>query len=297
MNGIIDGKAGLYNLNKDVHFTSISSSIANLEIDHLFASFDNFKQDFLTDKNIKGRISGDLEFSAPLNKNFRMESSQIILESNVRIEDGELIDFEPMIEMSKFLKIDKMDHIIFSTLENTVMIRDNSITIPEMYIQSTALDLSASGSHSFNKTFKYHLGIKLSELLFKKAQSSANNEFEVALDKQDKRTVFLLLYDEGDGIVIEFDEEQAIKKIKQDLKDERNELKVVLNKEFGMFEDDKAVIESGEQEESPMFKFEFMDEEPSDTLKVVEEEKTKWWKKKKENKKDLDFVIEDDLKP
>ncbi len=296
MNGIIDGRAGLYDLNKDSHLVTVSSNIEDVKIDQLFASFDNFGQEFLTDNNIKGKISGNAEFSTPLSRDYKMESSQMILESNIRIEDGELIDFEPMIEMSKFLKIDKMDHIIFSTIENTVMIRDNAITIPEMDIQSTALNLSASGSHSFDKTYNYHLAIKLSELLFKKAQSSANREFEIALDAQDKRTIFLMLYDEGDGIVIEFDEKQAIKKIREDMKGQRNELKAAMNKEFGAFEDDTAVIESGKQEESPMFKFEFMDEEPSDTLKLEEKEKTRWWKKK-ENKKERDFVIEDDLIP
>ena len=80
------------------------------------------------------------------------------------------------------------------------------------------------------------------------------------------------------------------------MKGQRNELKAAMNKEFGVFEDDTAVIENGKQEESPMFKFEFMDEEPSDTLKVEEKEKSRWWKKK-ENKKERDFVIEDDLIP
>jgi hypothetical protein len=296
MNGIIDGRAGLYDLNKDTHLATVSTNIEGVKIDELFASFDNFGQGFLTNRNIKGKISGNAEFSTPLSRDYKVESSQMILESSIRIENGELIDFEPMIEMSKFLKIDKMDHIIFSTIENTVMIRDNSITIPEMEIQSTALNLSASGSHSFDKTYNYHLAIKLSELLFKKAQSSANREFEVALDEQDKRTIFLMLYDEGDGIIIEFDEKEAIKKIREDMKDQRNELKVAMNKEFGAFEDDTAVIESRKQEESPMFKFEFMDEEPSDTLKIEEKEKTKWWKKK-ENKKERNFVIEDDLIP
>lgn len=296
MDGIIDGRVGLYDLNKEVQLATVSSNIKDVSIDQLFLSFDNFKQEFLTQENIKGKISGDLEFSTPLARDFSIRSSDIILESNIMIENGELINFEPIVEMSKFLKIDKLDHIVFSTLENSIMIRDNAITIPEMDIKSTALGLTASGSHSFDNTYKYHLAISLSEYLFKKAQSSARKEFEVAFDEDDKRTVFLMLYDTGDGLSIEFDEKQAIKKIKEDMKEERNELKIALNTEFGMFKDDEAIIKNQEQEESPMFKFEFTDEEPSDTLIVEEEKKTRWWKKK-ENKKDLDFVIEDDLKP
>jgi len=133
--------------------------------------------------------------------------------------------------------------------------------------------------------------------LFKKAQSSANKEFEVALDESDKRTIFLYLYDEGDGILIEFDDQQAIKKIKEDLREERGELKVVLNEEFGIFKNDEAVIDNANKEETPMFKFEFTDEESVDTIKTEEKEKKRWWKKEPENKQEIDFVIDDNIIP
>jgi hypothetical protein len=297
MNGEIDGMLGLYNLNKDEHLTVIKSRITQVKIEELFSSFNNFNQDFLTADNIKGRISGDVDFSALVNKEFRMGTSDIYLDSDIQVEDGELNDFEPIIEMSKFLRIDKMDHILFSTLENSIRIEDNLITIPEMDIQSNALNLSASGVHSFDKSYKYHLAIRLSEILFKKAQSSANREFEVALDEQDQRTVFLLVYDEGDGVLVDFDEQQALNKIKEDLRDERRELKVVLHEEFGFFEEDEDVIEHIEPEERPMFKFEFTDEDEADTIPAVQEKKRRWRQKKRENKKELDFVIEHDLYP
>ncbi len=297
MNGIIDGKIGLYNINLEQSFAKVSTDIEKVDINKLFLVFNNFRQEFLTNENIKGKLSGNADFSVPVNPDFSIESSKIIFESNIKIEDGELKDFEPMVAMSKFLKIDKMDHISFSTIENSIMIRDNSIVIPEMQIQSSALNLSASGTHSFDKTYKYHLSVLLSEYLFKKAQSSAKKEFEVALDENDRRTLFLLLYDEGKGIEVEFDEEQAIKKIKNNLREERNVLKVILNEEFGVFEDDNAVRENAERDESPMFKFEFTDEVASDSTKTKEDVKTKWWQKKKENKKKVDFVIEHDLIP
>lgn len=295
MDGMLSGKLGLYNLHKETHLAAVTSTINSVKIDELFTSFNNFGQDFLTSKNIKGSVSGDAEFSALISKDFKMNGSDINLESIIIIDDGELNDFQPMIEMSRFLKLDKMDHIEFSTIQNTIMIKDNMITIPEMDIQSSALNLNASGAHSFDNTFNYHLAIKLSELLFKKAQGSANKEFEVALDENDHRTVFLLLYDEGDGMMIEFDEQQAMKKIREDMKNERSELKVVLHEEFGVFRNDEAVRKNANKEENPMFKFEFSEDETVDTLKTVEKEKRRWWNRKKENKKDLDFVIEHDL--
>ncbi len=299
MGGNVKGKIGLNKLDRETQQIIITSTIEKVQIDQLFTSFKNFGQEFITEDNIKGRLSGTANFSTPIKSNFAIQSSKIISESNIRIEDGELINFQPLIELSKFLKLEKMDHVLFSTLENNIIIRDNAITIPDMEILSSALNLSGSGTHSFDKKYNYHLAVKLSELLFKKAQSSANKEFEIALDENDQRTIFLYLYDEGDGIIIEFDEQQAIKKIKADFKEEGGELKVVLNKEFGIFKDDDAVIESANKEETPMFKFEFPDEESTDTIKTEEKgkEKKRWWKKEEENKQEIDFVIDLDTIP
>ena len=50
--------------------------------------------------------------------------------------------------------------------------------------------------------------LEAQDILFNKANSAHRQEFNIALDKEDKRTIFLVLYDKGDGMVVEFDEDQ-----------------------------------------------------------------------------------------
>jgi len=295
MNGVINSKIAFLDLHRETHQLSMQSSFRNVDIGNIFKTFNNFGQDFLTYKNIAGRISGESEFLAELKDDFSIITSEIISENKLIIEDGELIDFEPMVELSEFLKIDKMDHIRFSTISNTILINDNAIRIPQMDIRSSALNLSASGVHRFDKTYEYHLATRLSEYLFNKARNSGDDEFNIALDKDDKRTIFLVLYDEGEGMLIEFDEAQVLKKIRNDIREEKTELKSLLNEEFGIFKKDSSLKENRQKESRPEFRFDFSPEQPGDTIRK-EETKKRWWQRKREPDKNqkLDFVLDDD---
>jgi hypothetical protein len=273
----------------------MSSSFSNLEIRDVFRSFNNFGQDFLTEKNIAGSISGESEFLASLNSDFSINTSDIVSENSFTIRDGELNNFQPLIEVSKFLKIDKMDQIQFSNISNTILINNNMITIPGMDIRSNALNIQASGQHSFDKTYEYHLATRLSELLFNKAKNNPDREFNIALDQDDRRIIFLILFDEGEGMMIEFDEEQALKKIREDLRNEKQELRDVFRKEFGNTEEGDRQGDDKAPTDQPAFKFEFPDEETTDSARH-EEQKRKWWQRKKETDKkpEIEIVIDDD---
>ncbi len=294
MNGSISSRIALFDLHLTEYQLNMSSSFSNLEIRDVFRSFNNFGQDFLTEKNIAGSISGTSEFLSSLNNDFSINTRDIVSENSFIIKDGELNDFQPLIEVSKFLKIDKMDHVRFSNISNTILINNNMITIPGMDIRSNALNIQASGQHSFDKTYEYHLATKLSELLFSKAKSNPDKEFNIALDKEDNRTIFLVLFDEGDGMQIEFDEEKALKKIREDLRNEKQELKDVLRREFGSTNRKDSQQDDPGQKEQPVFKFEFPEEATRDTVQN-EEPTRKWWQRKKEpdKKPEIEIVIDD----
>lgn len=296
MNGNINARLAVTDLNLPTHMVSLNANYRNVEIRDIFTSFNNFGQGFLTADNIAGKLSGESELFTRINSDLSIIPPEIVSRSTLIIENGELNNFEPIIELSRFLKIDKMDHIVFSTINNTILISDEQITIPEMTINSTALNIKASGTHGFDNTFEYHLATKLSEILFSKAKSSRNKEFDIALDQEDMRTIFLLLYDEGKGMVIDFDDDQALKKIRQDLKNEKTELKTILNKELGLFKKDEELQKNDQEIEEPGMKFEFSDGDTIPAESPKTEQESKWWKRKKveDKKPDLEFVLDEE---
>ena len=169
-----------------------------------------------------------------------------------------------------------------------------------MDIQSNALNLSASGTHDFSNMFDYRLRLKLSELLYNKARGSRNSEFEVAEDESDTRILFLKVYDNGSGTTVEMDREKTARKIRDDLKNEKSELKKILNEELGLFKHDDEVTgqENIKDEKDEIFRFEFTEDPDTSSTSDAKNRKGRWRKKRTKpdtikNKPATEFVIDE----
>ncbi len=305
MEGTLKGAFGIIQDSEGDFFTNVNASLYNLNIEPLFYAFNNFGQTQLTHEHLKGSISGTSVFSAEFEPTFKIKTESILSENIITILDGELNGFSPLLALSRFIEVEELRNIKFETLENTILLKDNQVVIPAMDIQSNALNLSASGTHGFDDQYDYRLRLKLSDLLYKKARGSKNAEFEIAEDESDTRILFLKIYSEGSGATVELDREKTAQKIRNDLKNEKTELKKILNEELGLFKRDETVIQENIQQEEreQIFKFEFADE--PDQATVQEKEKGRWWKNrlKKEplqkkdtiqNKPVKEFVIDEE---
>ena len=240
ISGIIDG-------NKPGEFLlSCSADIDKVDIKDLFYQFDNFGQEDLTDKNVKGELSADeVLFSMRFDPGFKIDKNSIFAMTDLTISKGELNDYAPMQSLSKFLKVDDLSHIIFSNLTNTIEIKDQQIHIPEMNIKSNAFDIMASGIHGFDNHINYKIKILLSELLAKKAKAAKkeNEEFGVIEDDGLGRTsLYISITGTVDEPVFKYDKKRVKEKIVTEFHNEKNNFKKALNKEFGWFKKDSAVV-------------------------------------------------------
>ena len=283
-------------------FMNVNASLYKLNISQLFYSFNNFGQEQITHENLKGSISGTGLFSAGFDTTFSLRPQSILSENNIKIKDGELNSFDPIMALSRFIEVDELRNIQFETLENNILIKEGQVIIPSMNIQSNALNLQASGTHAFNNHYDYRLMLKLSELLYNKARGARNSEFNIAVDDSDTRVLFLKVYDNGSGTKVEMDREKTAEKIRKDLIEEKIELKQVLNQELGLFKHDDNSFESKElgKEEDETFTFDFTEE--SDSIEVEEKKEKGFWRRKKvdkgkkdsiENKPAVEFVIDE----
>jgi len=299
MDGTLGGDYGMAQDQKGDIFVNVHSSLDNIDIQKLFHSFNNFGQNQITDEHLKGSISGSSTFSSSFDSTFSIRKASILSESNIIIRDGELNGYSPIMALSRFIDVEELRNIKFETLENNILIRNSQIIIPSMDIHNNALNLSVSGSHGFNNQFDYRLRLKLSELLYNKARRTNNSEFEIAEDDSDTRVLFLKVYNNGSGTEVEMDREKTAEKIRNDLDQEKLELKKILNEELGLFHDDKKVTEAEETQKSTneTFKFEFLEEPDSAGLnKNVEKGRWRNRKTKKDtlqNKPAVEFVIDE----
>ncbi len=216
-------------------------SISDINITKTFVTFRNFGQDFIRAENLEGNVTGSLTLLLPLDSLLKPLTRSLAAEGHYIINNGSLINFEPVRELSSFIELSELENIRFEKLENDFFIRNNSLYIPQMDVNSSAADIGINGKHNFDNTYEYHLNVRLSELLSKKRKKnlSAKTEFGVIEDDGLGRTSLLLkIESKGDGLKVGYDVKAAGKKVKTSIKTERQTLKSILNKEYGLYKND-----------------------------------------------------------
>jgi len=167
----------------------------------------------------------------------------ITAEGKYKISKGALIKFDPIMELSSFIELSELKDIHFEELENDFFIRNNYLYIPQMEVRSSAADLYVSGKHDFENNYEYHVKVLLSEILSSKFRKPRPNttEFGAVQDDGLGRTSLLLkIANKGDDVKVSYDIKAVGNQIKNDIKEERQTLKKILNEEYGWYRTDSV---------------------------------------------------------
>lgn len=243
---------------------SADCDLSKLNIQKLFTQLNNFGQTTIKDDNLKGFVTANIDFSGIWDKKLKVDLNSINLTSSILIERGELIGFKPLESLAKYVDINELRHIKFSTLQSAVEIKNRVITIPRTSIKSNAINMELWGKHTFENQIDYHIQLLLSELLAKKPR--ANKEFDEELslvenDPENRRSVFIVMTGPIDNPTIKYDRKGAKDKIKQDIKQEKQNLKQLLKEEFGFFKKDSIKVKET-QKANQNFQIQVGDEKP-----------------------------------
>ena len=203
------------------HLT-LDAAFNDIYVDSLLKDFHDFDQQFISHNNLSGRVFGKADIFFILNPDGSIVSESVLANIDMDITDGRLRNFEPMKALSRFAEEDQLNDIRFSKLTNQFLIKNKVITIPAMTIKSNVFDIELSGTHDFDNRFKYHLKIPLKNLS-KKKQQDADGATETGL--LGKTNLFLIIEGQGDQFEVKFDKKRIGKKIAEDLKREKEELK------------------------------------------------------------------------
>jgi hypothetical protein len=244
MQGRISGNgAVMKDINKTL-FVRAQTSLKSIDINQLFTSFGNFGQSILMDKHLRGRLSGEVLFSSDWNNNMVINKDAILVESSLNIKNGELINFEPLQGLSRFISLSELKDIKFSTLQNQIYIRHQQIIIPKMEISSSAFNISGSGIHNFDNHYSYNIYVLLSEVLARKAKQNKKENDEYGIIEDDglgntKIPLVIIGYD--NNYKINYDTKGMGLSVKESLKSQKKELKSIFNDEFGLFKNDSSI--------------------------------------------------------
>ncbi len=218
----------------------IQGKLNRINISQLFAEMNNFGQLTLTDNHLKGLVTADVDFSGTWNNNLESDPSSIRTNCNLLIERGELIDFKPLLSLSRFVKVEDLKRIRFSTLQSEIRIAEQVISIPRTTIKNSALNLELWGTHSFSNKIDYHFQLLLSELLAKRRKQTDDEFGPVENDPENRRSAFILMTGTVDEPVIKYDKQGFREKVKQDIKQEKQNLKQIIKEEISSIRNEPA---------------------------------------------------------
>ena len=274
------------------HLIDCKAEIHNVNIQKLFHDLGNFGQQNLTDDHIRGTVNAYLEYSSTLSPFLKIDAGSVYTLADITVTDGELINYQPLQKLSKYIKEDELKHVRFSRLTNQVKIENKVIHIPEMDIASSSLNIHLSGNHNFDNTIDYHLQLLVSEIFLNKKnmETQTGNDF-IKDDGLGQTKLYLRLTGNAKNPDIKYDTREVRDKISTDLKKEKETIKKVLQDEFKIKPGEEAQKDSLliENESQKDFIIDW-EESTLDTIKK-QPQKTETAIPKKKKSSEKDFII------
>jgi AsmA-like C-terminal region len=130
-------------------------------ISNLFYTFENFRQGFLMDTHLSGKVFSDLDLTMQVDQQGNMCWDALHAVVDFRMIDGRLHDFEPLQRLAKYVDKKDLANLHFPELKNRILIKDKTICIPPMEVRTNPTHIQLSGTHTFNGKIDYSFGIPL----------------------------------------------------------------------------------------------------------------------------------------
>jgi hypothetical protein len=210
-----------------------------------FRQTDNFGQDVLTSKNIKGDIDAKIAINAYWDEEGEMEMDKLHVITDAHIKNGELIKFEMLEDFSTFVKLKDLQHIHFTGTRNWFEIKDEALYIPVMLIQSNALNITMGGIHTFDQKIDYNIKVNAGQVVMKKLFKRPGSKPIKA-----KNGLFNLYY-KIKGDIENYEMDSAKKMIKREFEEserKKQRIKNQLIREFGTIDEVTEIVELEDDE-------------------------------------------------
>ena len=214
------------NVRAESHFEGIRA-------DSLFYLFEDFQQDFLTARHLKGSIFADVDWLMNFDRTLHLDYPSLQVTANTKIIDGELNDFKPMQSLASFVEDQHLSRLRFGELSNEIRIADEKIHIPPMEVHNNVSRIHVQGVHTFSNQIDYQFEMPLANVHLRsdqarlRAQRRRKSFGEIADDDAKPMTLFLTAKGPVSDYKIAYDFKKAKIALKENLKEEKQERKAI----------------------------------------------------------------------
>jgi hypothetical protein len=171
--GITQAMDGELKLDGEVYFQEVQwvegrISAKDIDVQEFFRQGENFGQEVITAANLEGDMDARLYIEAYFDETGALDYDKLRVLAGIGIEEGELRDFDMLEQFAFALKAGDLERVRFTRLENFFEIIDQTLYIPAMFIQSSAINLEISGSHTFNNYLDYYVKVNAGQVVANK---------------------------------------------------------------------------------------------------------------------------------
>lgn len=163
--GIAEGQIGMrghFNGTdpKKIYFRS-RIRVFDVNIEKLMLKLDHFGQDYVINKNVKGRLNGQVRSRIQMHPDLTPIIDNCEAQLDLDIRNGSLVNFAPMQAMAGYFKDKNLNMIRFDTLKNKLTLKNGILEIPKMNINSSLGFMEISGKQSLDMKMEYYMRIPL----------------------------------------------------------------------------------------------------------------------------------------
>lgn len=293
-------------------YLTVSANLVSNEINfkRLLKEWNNFDQTVVKEENVDGYASIAMNFTAPFDIRNGIVKKDITSSINLKIYNGTLKNLDVFKTTIKSLKQSATKLVIpkkqldlfekrlmnlqFDVLENNFVINNGKLTIPEMKINSNALDLTLSGWHNFDNIVDYRFSFRLRDI----KTTQKETEFGIIEDDGTGLNVFMKMTGDIFNPTISWDKDASKQQQKENIENAKKEALSIFKSEFGFGKKD-STIQHYQQPKKKEVVFE-VDYSGKKEEEVIPKEKTELQKKidkkvneaKKQKEQEVEFDIE-----
>jgi hypothetical protein len=221
LNGIIDAR------NPTAIEVVGAFGLERVRLDSLFYAFENFNQDFILDKHLKGQISADVTTEMTVTKALKLNPETLVADISATIRNGELNNFEPLQALNRYLDDEGLARLRFADLRNEIHIENKTVLIPQMEIRSNVTHITLRGTHHFDQTIDYRV---TAPLMSRKKIDPDESFGAVEVVNANEAQVFLKIIGTTDDYDVSYDKQELKKKVSNEMKKEFQEMREAFKK-------------------------------------------------------------------
>ena len=146
----------------------------HLDLQTMMAQCENFGQEVITDQNLRGRLTGRMVLWAYWNDKGEFDMNRLHAFADLQGKDGEMVGLKMLEDFSTFVHLEDLRRVKFTNLQNYLEISKQKLYLPAMSIQSNALNLTLSGTHTFNNDINYKMRINAGQVIMNRMRKHDN---------------------------------------------------------------------------------------------------------------------------